>query len=81
MTTNEWIIDTLAPGEVSVQSLDFVSYDPLKELPEVLLRMDAQEQDRLFRQPIEPPDFNGCRRCIYCNRQWYMGFLLYPQLW
>ena len=54
MTTNEWIIDTLVPGETSVQSLDFVSYDPLKELPEVLLRIDAQEQDRLFRQPIEP---------------------------
>ncbi len=54
MTTNEWTVDVLASGETSVQTLDFISYDPLKDLPEVLLRMDSKEQDRLFRQPIKP---------------------------
>ena len=54
MTTNEWGLESLAPGEVSVQKLDFVSYDDLKDLPEVLLRVDTKEQDRLFRQPIDP---------------------------
>ena len=47
-------LESLAPGEVYVQKLDFVSYDGLEDLPEVLLRMDAEEQSRLFRQPIDP---------------------------
>ena len=54
MTTNEWTVDSLAAGETSVQTLDFISYDNLVDLPEVLLRMDSKEQERLFRQPIEP---------------------------
>lgn len=54
MTNNEWTVDVLAPGQVSVQTLDFISYETLESLPEVLLRIDSQEQDRLFRQPLEP---------------------------
>ena len=54
MTTNEWTIEELESGEEYVSTLDFVSYDKLSELPEVLLRVDASEQDRLFRQPLEP---------------------------
>ena len=54
MTTNEWTVESLESGETSVQTLDFTSYDDLADLPEVLLRIDSKEQERLFRQPIEP---------------------------
>ena len=64
MTTNEWNLDVLEPGEVSVQKLDFISYDKLEDLPEVLLRMDAHEQDRLFRQPIEPKIIRNSKQVL-----------------
>lgn len=54
MTKNEWTIAELLPDSTHVETLTFVSYDNVKDLPEVLLRVDAEEYNRLFRQPVEP---------------------------
>ena len=54
MTKNEWTIPELLPDSTHVETLTFVSYDNVKDLPEVLLRVDAEKYNRLFRQPVEP---------------------------
>ncbi len=54
MKTNDWTLPTLAPTESHQQVLEFVSYDPLDLLPEVLLRVDTDTHQRLFRQEIDP---------------------------
>ncbi len=61
MSTNEWSVEGLTPGESVTKTLNFVSYDALSDLPEVLLRLDAEDHSRLFRQPIAPSDLTNAR--------------------
>ena len=54
MLKNEWTIPELLPNTTHTETLTFVSYDNVKDLPEVLLRVDAEDHNRLFRQPVSP---------------------------